>query len=74
MKDTSNCIEAENERIEKLNKEPSFWIRISLDERKVYAYRNSFKNLKKITYQQALHEHKNGTAFTKQALDKLEGK
>jgi len=74
MKDTSNCIETENERIEKLNKEQHFWLQEG-ENRKVYGYiRQTGKTgytLKKITRLQALCEHENKTKFTKQALEKL---
>lgn len=77
MKDTSNCIETENERTEKLNN-PHFWLSVETDSRKIYAHKltkSKYRNeMVKIPYQQAIIEYNKGTAFTKQALDKLEGK
>jgi hypothetical protein len=77
MKDTSNCIEIENERIEKLNNS-HFWLRDRTEEgleRQVFAYtpydRIGHRDLKKITRLQALCEHENKTEFSKQALEKL---
>ena len=72
----NTLIEEENERIEKLNN-LRFWLSVETDSRKVYAHKllKKYRNeMVQITRLQALCEHENGTAFTKQALDKLEGK
>ena len=70
----NTLIEAENERIEKVNN-PHFWLSVETDSRKVYAHKLTkakYRNeMVKIPYQHALAEYKKGTAFTKQALDKL---
>ena len=74
MKDLSNCIETENERIEKLNN-PCFWLSVETDSRKVYAHKLTkakYRNeMQKITRLQALCEHENKTKFSPQALEKL---
>lgn len=70
----SDIIEIENKRIEKQNNH-RFWLSVETDSRKVYAHKlikPKYRNeMVKITYTQALEEHKNGTEFSPQALEKL---